>query len=570
MKQRPPRSHHKSRDRNRPDPKGISGIDALSARAEVETSQVLVAFTFAPGKIVDRVLRREHGSCNPIYAWLGYISGFERASREETAADCGEDQRIEEVRKTHNEIVGLCAAARGPLIKYLGRTLLVSHMIERWFRLKDNHTTAAREILGGTTTFLTLSYIIFVEPGVLEQAGMSFQAVMVATCLAAALATFLMGLAANYPIALAPGMGENFFFVYTLCGAYKLSWQQALAATFLAGLAFMLLSVFGLRSKVVNAIPASLKTGIAAGIGLFITLIGMQYGRLVVSHPSTLLQLGDLRSPVALTTLGGLLLTLALTGLRVRGAILLGILGSTLLAASLGLVRYSGMVAWPSGLEATLWKMDFAGLLSHPPGTVAAAVFVLLFLALFDTVGTLVGVTRQAGLMRPDGTLPRAERALLADATGTVAGAALGTSTVTCYIESAAGVSDGARTGLANMVTAALLVVAAFFTPLARMIGGGVPDPQGGVAYPTLAPALILVGAMIMRSVRDLEWDDPTEAVPAFLTMILIPFSFSIASGVAAGFLAYAAAKLLTGRPRECPALVYVFAILYLLQYGLR
>lgn len=433
--------------------------------------------------------------------------------------------------------------------------------LERRFHLTEHDTTAGREMLGGVTTFLTMSYIIFVQPGLLSQAGMDFQAVMVATCLASALATILMGLAANYPVALAPGMGENFFFVYTLCGAYHLSWQQALAATFLAGAAFMILARFGLRSKVVNAIPASLKTGIAAGIGLFITLIGMQYGRLVVAHPATLVQLGDLRSPVALTTLAGLLLTLVLTALQVRGAILLGILGSTLVAAALGLVRYTGFIAWPGGLAATWWKMDFAGLLKPDPATIGIVVFVLFFLALFDTVGTLVGVGRQAGLMR-DGMLPRAERALFSDATGTVAGAALGTSTVTCYIESAAGVSDGARTGLANLTTGALLLVSVLFTPLARMIGGGVPV-AGGVAYPTLAPALILVGAMMMRSVREMEWDDPTESVPAFLTMILIPFSFSIAAGVAAGFVIYAATKLLTGRWKECPALVYVFAILY-------
>jgi AGZA family xanthine/uracil permease-like MFS transporter len=440
--------------------------------------------------------------------------------------------------------------------------------VERWFRLRENGTTVGREVLGGVTTFLTLSYIIFVQPGVLEQAGMSFQAVMVATCLSAAAATFLMGIVANYPIALAPGMGENFFFVYTLCKGYGLTWQQALAATFLAGVVFLGLARFGLRSKIVNSIPGSLKTGIAAGIGLFITLIGMQYGRLVVAHPATLLQLGDLKSPVALTTLAGLLITLALTGLKVRGAILLGILGSTVVAAGFGLVRYTGLVSWPGGLGETMGKLDFVGLLHQPPGIVGTAVFVLLFLALFDTVGTLVGVGRQAGLMR-GGELPRAERALMSDAAGTVVGAALGTSTVTCYIESAAGVSDGARTGLANMVTGALLLVSAFFTPLARMIGGGVPV-DGGMAYPTLAPALILVGAMIMRSVQELDWDDPTEAAPAFLTMILIPFSFSIAAGVAAGFVVYAAVKVLTGRWRECPALVYVFAGLDLLQYAVK
>ncbi len=442
-------------------------------------------------------------------------------------------------------------------------------ILERQFRLREHGTTAGREMTGGVTTFLTMSYIIFVQPGVMSQAGMDFQAVMVATCFSAAFATLLMGLAANYPVALAPGMGENFFFVFTLCAGYGLTWQQALAATFLAGAAFMVLAVFGLRSKVVNAIPGSLKTGITAGIGLLVTLIGMQYGRLVVAHPVTLVQLGNLRSPVALTTLAGLLLTLTLIALGVRGAILWGIVGSALVAALFGMVHYTGIASIPRGLSLTAGKLDFVGLFRRDTTTVAVVVFVLFFLALFDTVGTLVGVGRQAGLLR-GGQLPRAERALFSDAAGTVAGAALGTSTITCYIESAAGVSDGARTGLANMVTGGLLLVSAFLTPLARMIGGGViveGPVGGGVAYPTLAPALILVGAMMMRSVREMEWDDPTESVPAFLTMILIPFSLSIAAGVGAGFVIYAAVKLLTGRGRECPGLVYAFAALYVLQY---
>jgi adenine/guanine/hypoxanthine permease len=442
----------------------------------------------------------------------------------------------------------------------------VREILERRFHLHENGTTVSRELLGGLTTFLTMSYIIFVQPGVLQQAGMNFQAVMLATCVASALATFLMAFAANYPVALAPGMGENFFFAYTLCGTYGLSWQQALAATFLAGAAFMALSLVGLRSKIVNAIPASLKTGIAAGIGLFITLIGLEYGKIITTNPVTLVQLGDLTSPIALTTLAGLLLTLVLTALDVRGAILLGILGSTLVAAAFGLVHYSGVVSMPAGLGATWWQMDFAGFFRLDAPTIGVVVFVLFFLALFDTVGTLVGVGRQAGLMR-DGTLPRAERALFSDATGTVAGAALGTSTITCYIESAAGVADGARTGLASLATGALLLVSVLFTPLAGMIGGGVLASDGSAAYPTLAPALILVGSMMLRSVRDMPWDDATEAIPGFLTLVLIPFSFSIAAGIGAGFVIYAVGKLGTRRWRECPALVYIFAALYVAQY---
>jgi AGZA family xanthine/uracil permease-like MFS transporter len=423
-----------------------------------------------------------------------------------------------------------------------------------------------------------MSYIIFVQPGVLSLAGMDFQAVLYATCLSSALATFLMGLLARYPVALAPGMGENFFFVYTLCAAaplgFGLTWQQALAAVFVAGLAFIALTLSGIRSKIIDSIPGPLKCGIAAGIGLFITLIGLEYGNLIVASPATLVRLGDLTQPVALVSLLGLLVMIALLGWRVRGAILLGILATTGIAAAFGMVRYQGVFSADVDLSPTFWQFDLRGLFSLPSATLATAVFVLLYLALFDTVGTLVGVGQQAGLLR-EGKLPRSGRALFSDALGTTMGAALGTSTVTCYIESAAGVSDGARTGLANMVTGALLLAAMFFSPLASMIGGGVSigtteagDPV--LRYPTLAPALIVVGAMMLKVVRELEWDDPTEYLPAFLTLVGIPLTFSIASGIAIGFIAYAVGKLATGRWRECPLLTYIFAALFVLQFAVR
>ncbi len=447
--------------------------------------------------------------------------------------------------------------------------------IAEYFQLQAHGTTLRRELTGGITTFLAMSYIIFVNPGVLSQAGMNFRAVLYATCLSAALATFLMGLLANYPVALAPGMGENIFFVYTLCGAaplgFGLTWQQALAAVLVAGLFFILLTLSGIRSKIIDSIPKSLKVGIAAGIGLFITLIGLEYGNLIVSSPATLVRLGDFRHPVALVSVLGLLVMIALLAYRVRGAVLLGILATTGIASAFRLVHYHGIFSADFQLAPTFWMFDFRGLLGVNPATLAAAIFVLLYLALFDTVGTLVGVGQQAGLLR-DGKLPRSGRALFADATGTTIGAALGTSTVTCYIESAAGVSDGARTGLANLVTGALLLAAMFFSPLASMIGGGVSvgaDAAGNpiLRYPTVAPALIVVGAMMLKAVKDIEWEDPTEYLPAFLTLVAIPLTFSIASGIAFGFISYALTKLVTGRGRECPALTYVFAALFVVEF---
>ncbi len=429
-------------------------------------------------------------------------------------------------------------------------------------------------MLGGVTTFLAMSYIVFVEPGLLSQTGMDFRAVMAATCLAAALATFLMGLVANYPVALAPGMGGNAFFVYTLCGAvplgFGLSWQQALAAVLVAGVAFIALTVSGFRSKLVDSIPASLKIGIAAGIGLFITLIGLEYGGIIVSSPATLVRLGDFHQPVALVSILGLLVVIVLLAFRIRGAILIGIFASTVLAAAFGMVHYHGVFSAQLHLRPTFWKFDLAGLFQMNAAKVVTATFVLLYFGLFDAVGTLVGVSQQAGLMR-DGKLPRSAQALFADAAGTTVGAAFGVSTVTCYIESAAGVSDGARTGLANMVTGALLTAAVFFSPLASMIGGGVrvgANSSGTpiLRYPTLAPALIVVGAMMLQAVRELAWDDPTEYLPAFLTLVGIPLTFSIADGIAFGFITYAVAKLATGRGRECPWLVYIFAALFVVE----
>jgi AGZA family xanthine/uracil permease-like MFS transporter len=445
--------------------------------------------------------------------------------------------------------------------------------ISQYFHLEANGTTLQREVVGGITTFLAMSYIIFVQPGVLSQAGMDFQAVLAASCLAAALSTFLMGLIANYPVALAPGMGENFFFVYTLCAAaplgFGLTWQQALGAVLLAGIFFIAITLTGIRAKIVNSIPDSLKRGIAAGIGLFITFIGLEYGGLVVGSPGTLVRLGDFSQPATLASVLGLLVLVVLLAFNVRGAILLGILATTAIAAAFGLIHFHGIFSTQMQLAPTFLKFDLQGLFALSPSKLGAAIFVLFYLALFDTIGTLVGVGQQAGLVR-QGKLPRAGRALFADAVGTAVGAGLGTSTITCYIESAAGVSDGARTGLANMVTGFLLLAAMFFSPLASMIGGGVRMGAGNesvVLYPTLAPALIVVGSMMLKVVREFNWDDPTEYLPAFLILVGIPLTFSIADGIAFGLIAYSVAKVATGRWRECPTLTYIFAALFVVQF---
>lgn len=434
----------------------------------------------------------------------------------------------------------------------------------------------SRDITGGITTFAALSYIVFVQPSLLSQTGMQFESVLVATCVSAAVATFLMGTLANYPVALAPGMGENFFFVYSLCAArplgFGLTWQQALAATFLAGALYMLLSALGYLGRLVNVIPGSLKRGIATGIGLFVTFIGFEYGNLVRAHPGTLVQFGDVRSPVTLLTLAGLFLTATLAAYRVPGAILWGILGSTAIALALGLVEYHGVFSANLHLAPTFLKMDLRGLFGIAPATLIAAVFALFLLAMFDSIGTLVAIGEQAGLMR-NGQLPKAGRGLFASAAGTSLGGCLGTSTVVCYVESAAGVAEGARTGLASVVTGLLLLAAMFFSPLAALIGGGIPEAESSdqtpiLKYPILAPALIVVGSMMLKSVRNVSWDDPTEYIPAFLTAVTIPFAFSISGGIAMGFVSYSLLKVATGRWRDCHWMIYLFAAVFAVQYA--
>ncbi len=438
-------------------------------------------------------------------------------------------------------------------------------MLERLFELRERGTSGRTEVIGGLTTFATMAYIIFVNPAVLAQAGMDFGAVMTATCLAAAAATWIMGLAANYPIALAPAMGENFFFLTAVLGM-GIPWQTALGAVFVSGVAFFVLSLLGVRERLIDVIPASLRHAIAAGIGLFVALIGMTGAGIVERPPAGgILHLGDLTRPPTLVACAGLAVTVALIARGVRGAILWGIALATALAAALGLVRWQGLIAPPPSLAPTLGQLDLAGLLNP---AVLPVVLIFLYMAVFDAIGTLVGIADRAGLFR-EGRLPRVGRALMADSSGTVLGSLLGTATVTAYIESAAGVEAGARTGLANLVTGACFLLALFFSPLARMIGGGVDVGNGVVLHPLTAPALIVVGCLMARSIVRIEWDDLTESFPAFLVLVGIPFAWSIADGIAFGFIAYPLVKLLSGRAREASPLLYVLGILFVLRYAL-
>jgi AGZA family xanthine/uracil permease-like MFS transporter len=362
---------------------------------------------------------------------------------------------------------------------------------------------------------------------------------------------------------MAPGMGENFFFVSVVVGM-GVSWQVALAAVFVSGVVFFLLTFLRVRQLIIDAVPPSLKQAIAVGVGLLIAFLGL-VGAGVVERPDDgrLLHLGELLRAPTLIALAALVLTVALMAWRVRGAILAGMVFATLLAWATGLVEWQGLVAPPPSLAPTFLQLDLRGLLDV---AMIPVIVVFLFMAVFDAIGTLIGVGQQAGLLK-DGKLPRATSALMADSSGTVLGSLLGTSTVTAYIESATGVQAGARTGLANMVTGALFLLALFFSPLARMVGGGVPVEGGGVLQPMTAPALIVVGALIARNVRLIDWSDLTESFPAFLVMIGMPFTGSIADGIAFGFISYPLIKLLAGRGREVSTLVYLLGLLFVLRY---
>lgn len=437
--------------------------------------------------------------------------------------------------------------------------------LDRRFQLRAQGTTVRTEIVAGTTTFFTLSYILFVQPAVMKIAGVDPGTALFATCVGSAIACALMAFLANYPIALAPAMGHNFYFALVACGALGLTWQQGLAGVFVAGSLFVLLSAVRFREHVLRALPADLQHAIAAGIGLLIGMIGLQWGGIVVDHPATLVTLGDLAAKPALLALAGLAIIGILVALRVRAALFLG------LAATVAIGMASGMVRRPESLCSTdfvrapvLFDLDFRGLLTAPHAVEVVLVF--FFLALFDTVGTLIGVGARAGLL-VNGELPRAGRALLADACGTVAGAALGTSTITSYVESAAGVQAGGRTGLTSLVAGAWLLLALPLHPLIAVVGEGTPAAGGATLYPVLAPVLIAVGALMAKSAAAIDWDDVTVALPCFLCALVIPLTFSITEGIAFGAIGCSLLSLVARRRR--PPLLHALALAFVLRYAL-
>ena len=432
------------------------------------------------------------------------------------------------------------------------------------FELARHGTNVRTEITAGLTTYMTMAYILCVQPVVLASAGMDPGAVLTATCLASALASLLMGLLANYPIALAPALGHNFFFALTVCGTMGITWQVGMGANLVAGLLFLVITLMNLQGVLIAAIPPSLRHGIAVGIGLYIALIGLQWSGLVVDHPASLVALGDLGSKPLLVSLAVLVVTMALQVYRVRGAILLGILCGVALAIPLGVARFHGLFSAPPSLAPTFFAFQLGPLLHS--GDLWIVVFVLLFLDVFDTMGTLVGVAHQGGFLK-DGRLPRARAAFSSDAVGTVGGVCLGTTTVTSYIESAAGIAAGGRTGLTAVTVAGLFLLSVFIYPLVRTVGEGFVMVDGRTIYPLTAPALIIVGSMMMKSAAEIAWDDPVEAFPAFLAMLMIPLTFSITEGIAFGFVACSLLVLLSGRVRRSHPLLHIVALLFLIRW---
>ncbi len=425
-------------------------------------------------------------------------------------------------------------------------------LLERLFKLSDNKTNFRTEVLAGVTTFLTMCYIIIVNPLILSETGMDHGAVFVATCLAAAIGCLVMGIVANYPIALAPGMGLNAYFTYSVCLGMGVPWQTALAAVFVSGLVFLAISFFKIREAIVNAIPMSLKFAIGGGIGLFLALIALKNAGIIVDNPATLVGLGDIKQPTVLLALFGFLMIVVLHHFKVRGAIIISILVVTAIATAMGLNEFKGVVGQVPSLAPTFMQMDFEGLFT---ASMVGVIFVFFIVDLFDSTGTLVGVSHRAGLLQ-DGKLPRLKKALFADSTAIVAGAALGTSSTTPYIESASGVAAGGRTGLTTVVVAFLFIGCLFLAPLAQSVPG----------FAT-APALLFIGVLMIQGITHIDWDDITEAVPAFLTIVFMPFTYSIADGIAMGFISYALVKLLTGKAKTVPYMVWIIAALWVFKF---
>ena len=425
--------------------------------------------------------------------------------------------------------------------------------IDTFFRISESRSSIRTEVIAGATTFLAMSYIVVVNPAILSEAGMDFGAVFVATCLAAAVGSLLMGVLANYPIGLAPGMGQNAFFTYGIVLGSGHTWQAALGAVFVSGLLFLLISILPVRAWIINAIPKNLKLGISAGIGLFIAFIALKNAGIVVANPATLVGFGDLTQFSSVMALVGLFLIAVLVSVQFKGAIIVGMIGVSIVGWLIGDAAFQGVIASPPDPTPVFLQMDVSAAIEL---SMLSVILTLLLVDVFDTAGTLVGVANRAKLLDEQGRLPRIGRALLADSGATIVGASLGTSSTTSFIESAAGVESGGKTGLTAVVVAGLFLLCLLLSPLAQSVP----------AYAT-AGALLFVSASMARGLADLDWRDPIEYTPAILTAICMPLSFSIANGIGVGFISYAAIKLIRMRPKDCPIAVYLVATIFMLKF---
>lgn len=428
-------------------------------------------------------------------------------------------------------------------------------MLEKFFELKKYKTDVKTEVLAGLTTFMTMAYILAVNPAILSAAGMDKNALFTATAVSAIFATLIMALIAKLPFALAPGMGLNAFFAYTVVLTMGYTWEFALTAVFIEGIIFIILTAFNIREMIVNAIPKNLKHAVSAGIGLFIAFIGLQNAGIIVNNDAVLVGLGDMASHTVWVGFFGIVVTAVLLARNVKGSLLIGILSSTVLALILGVAHWpeGGLMDSPPSLEPIFFKFDFAKVFSLE---MLIVVFTFLFVDMFDTVGTLVGVADKAGMLSKEGKIPRVKQALFADALGTTAGAILGTSTVTTYVESAAGVAEGGRTGLTALSAAGFFLLALFFAPLFIMIPGA-----------ATAPALFIVGLFMLEPIKKIDLSDYTEALPAFFTIIMMPLTYSIAEGIVFGMLAFVLLKMFTGKFKDISIVMYILAALFILKF---
>ncbi len=424
--------------------------------------------------------------------------------------------------------------------------------VKEWFKFDERKTDLSTEIVAGMTTFVTMAYILVVNPAVLSKTGMDFNGVFVATILASVIGTLIMGIFANYPIAIAPGMGMNAYFAFAVVIAMGIAWQQALGAVFIASVIFMVLSLTQFRKALIDAIPISLKQGITAGIGLFITFIGLQNAKLVVASPATVVTMGNLEDPVTFLSVIGLVITAVLMVNRVKGAIFLGMIITAVIAFFQGaIVLPESFFAVPTGLDKTFMQMDVPG-----ASSLIAIIFTFLIVTLFDTTGTMLGIGAQAGLIK-NGQFPNIRGALMADATASTIGAMLGTSPTSSYVESGAGVAAGGRTGFTSVVVAILFLLMLFCAPIAQMLA----------AIPAVtSPALIIVGFLMMNGLHLIDWTNMEEAFPAFLTIIMMPLCYSITAGVGIGFIIYTFLKLFQGKVREIHPMMYIFTVLFIIQ----